>query len=88
MGGFDKNGTVAIYKNDFGYTKIASVDFKWEYEKEYKLMLTAKDEKITLLVDGKEVLKTTDSQYCYGMTGCGGIGIGRTSFGHFRITEL
>ncbi len=88
LGGFDKDGTVSVYKNDFGYKKIASAVFKWQYDKEYKLTLTAKGNEITLLVDGQEVLKTTDDQFSYGMTGCGGIGIGRTSFGHFRITEL
>lgn len=88
LGGFDKDGTVSIYKNDFGYTKIASAPFQWEYDREYRLTLTAKGNEITLLVDGQEVLRTTDSQFGYGMTGCGGMGIGRTSFGHFRITEL
>lgn len=88
IGGFDQLGQIALYKNDFGFQKLASVDFPWELEKTYSLALEAIDNKIILYVDNKEMLGYEDDSFTYGMYGCGSMGMGRTLFGDFIVEEL
>ena len=86
-GGLAADGTVKLYKNDFGYRELGSAAFGWEQEQAYELSLKAVGDTITLLVDGKEMLSAKDDSYEYGMFGCGSLSIGRTAFGDFTVKE-
>lgn len=85
--GLDKNGTLAIYKNDFGFSKIAEIQFDWKIGTEYVLKLEAIKNEITLFVDGRPLLGAYDDSFLYGMYGCGSISMGRTAYGDFLIEE-
>lgn len=85
--GLDKGGTLAIYKNNFGFSKIAGIKFDWGVGTEYTLKLEAIKNEITLFVDGRPLLGTCDDSFSYGMYGCGSNSMGRTEFGDFIIEE-
>ncbi len=81
--GFDKDNSVAIYKNDFGLKLLKKVDFNWELGEKYDCTASVDGNKISFIVDGMKIISTIDDSYKYGMYGCGGEGIGRTFFGNF-----
>ena len=82
------SGRLAILKNDFGFSAIAERAFNWEKGRGYQLTLQCIGKRLTLLVDGEEVLSAEDAAYSHGMFGCGSLGVGRTDFGDFAFREL
>lgn len=78
----------AIYINDFGFRKLMETDFMWDWERDYKIEIKAEGSRITLIIDGKEILSAQDDSFSYGMFGCGSLSMGRTVFGGFQFTEL
>lgn len=86
-GGLAPDGTVKLYKNDFGYRELSSTTFEWEQNQTYVLSLKAIGDTVTLLVNGKEMLSAKDEAYQYGMFGCGSLSIGRTAYGDFTVKE-
>lgn len=87
-GGLCADGTVKLLKNDFGFVELASTPFPWEAGKTYQIELKAQSDRISLLIDGKELLAVDDGAFVYGMYGCGSLSIGRTLFGDFAVEEL
>lgn len=83
--GFSEKGKAAIYKNEFGFVKLAETDFAWEPGNRYQICGEASGEQIRLFINGKELLKVQDSTFTYGMYGCGSLTMGRTLFGDFEI---
>lgn len=83
--GFAEAGKAAIYKNDFGFTKIAETEFDWRREQTYEMEAKAEGSRLTLFIDGREVLKVDDDRFAYGMYGCGSLKMGRTYFGDFEV---
>ncbi len=53
-------GSLVLEKNLCGYKRLCGADFNWEPGKEYKLTLTAKGNKLTVSVDGKQMLEYED----------------------------
>ena len=88
MAGFDGDGSVSIFKNDFGSSRIAHADHPWERNVEYELCLEVIGDRITLSVDGVLVLETRDASFASGMVGCGSMRAARTLYGPFEIEEL
>jgi len=87
-GGLSEDGTLSIYKNDFGWKELVNCEYEWQLGKTYGITMTAKGNKITLALNDKEILTIEDNDYAYGMFGCGSLSIGRVSFGDFRIKEF
>lgn len=87
IAGFDKENKIAIYKNNFGYKKMAEIGYIWSFGTTYELTLEAVDSNITLYIDRKKVLEISDNDFVYGMYGCGSLQMGRTLFGDFIIEE-
>ncbi len=85
--GFDKSGTVALYKNNFGLTKLCEADFPWEYGRCYDVTLSAVLDRITLSIDGKVLLEARDSDFAYGMFGFAKLDMGRTLYGTVSVEE-
>jgi len=88
LAGFDGKDRVSILKNDFGLTRLAQADFRWQPEKEYELCLETVGDRITLSVDGRIILETHDGSLSHGMAGCGAIRAARAAYGSFIIEEL
>ena len=86
--GMDGRGKLAILKNDFGFSTIAERTFDWETGRSYLLTLLCVGNKLTLLVDGDEILSAEDAEYNHGMFGCGSLSAGRTDFGDFEFHEI
>ena len=82
--GFEKDCLV-IYKNNFGFEKLAEKKFNWEHGKEYVLSLQAQGNRIMLSVDGGESVEAMDADFGYGMFGCGCRSMGRVYFGEFTV---
>jgi ADP-ribosylglycohydrolase len=86
--GFDKVGKVAIYKNNFGLTKLCEVDFHWEYGRSYTVSIKAQGDQIVFSIDGKVILETRDHDFKYGMFGFAKLYMGRTLFSDVSIEEI
>lgn len=86
--GFGEDNSVVLLKNDFGFSELARSTFSWECGKTYQLTFTVTGNTLSLWIDGTQLLSCTDDSFTYGMYGCGGLDIGRTSFGNFTIKEL
>lgn len=84
--GLGAAGKAVIYKNDFGFTKLAETDFPWQTGRNYEVRVKAEGDKVSLWIDGAEVLSASDAQFAYGMYGCGSLSMGRTWFGDFSVT--
>lgn len=87
-GGLDGHGKLAIYRQNFGFEKIAEANFKWSYGEDIDmaLMVTGKD--ISLWMDGQKMLEADDELLKSGMVGCGTLRASRTLFGPFSVKEL
>lgn len=85
-GGLGEHGKAVLYKNDFGFRKLAETDFPWETGKTYNVCLQARGNEITLFLDGEPLLTAQDSSFAYGMYGCGSLTMGRTLFSSFSIS--
>ncbi len=83
--GFDKDGTVAIYKNEFGIQRLNSAPFDWRIDQKYRIEFSAVGDLLTLTVDGADVLSAKDETFCSGMVGFGSLSIGRTTFKNLSI---
>ncbi len=87
--GFNGIGKISILKNDFGLKELISVPFDWKYDKEYKLVLKAEKDIITLFIDNIKLLSVNDNSFKYGMLGFGSTTLGRTTFSDIEIeTEV
>lgn len=85
IAGFDKNQTIAVYKNKAGLIPLAITDFQWEYNRSYVVALEAVRDRIALWIDGQKMLEVKDQDFAYGMFGCGSMSMGRTMFGDFNV---
>lgn len=86
--GFSEAGKAAIYKNDFGFVKLAETEFDWEAGKTYRMKATALGSWITLAIEDQVVLEVQDDSFTYGMYGCGSLKMGRTFFGKFSVKTM
>jgi hypothetical protein len=86
--GLDGPGRVAIYKRDFGLSRIAEAPYSWDLGADYELCFEAIGERLSLLVDGKAVLEARDATHETGMVACGCIGAARALYGPFEVEEL
>lgn len=85
--GLIEDRKAVIYKNDFGFTKLAETEFDWKPGMVYNMVLSALGNTITLSIDGKQVLSVEDASFAYGMYGCGSLTMGRTFYGDFKVED-
>lgn len=82
--GFEKEGIV-LWKNNFGFEKLAEKKYDWKKEKEYQMVFEANGNKLRLFINEEEVLEAAADDFSYGMYGCGSRLMGRTLYGDFRV---
>jgi hypothetical protein len=85
--GFE-NGEVVIVKQDHGTTVLARAAFPIKPGEVHKLALTVVGDKLTLAVDGKDVLSATDGQFSYGQAGLRMASAGRLTVARLEVVEL
>jgi hypothetical protein len=66
---------------------LAKAPFTLELGRDYRVELRVIGDKLTLSVDGKEVLTATDATYRYGMGGLRIASAGRMSVGRLEIED-
>jgi ADP-ribosylglycohydrolase len=86
--GFGGPGLVGIYKNSKGFSPLAEASFPWAAGRAYRVAVEALGDRLTLAVDGKPLLEARDPAFTRGMYGFGSLGLGRTAYGGFQVTEL
>lgn len=86
--GFTSLGRVGIFREYFGINKLAEADFDWKHGEAYTLAVRAEGKRLSLSVDGKELLSCEDEQFAYGMVGYVRLGSGRTRYGDLHVRDL
>ncbi len=84
--GFEQ-GKLVIISFDFGAKVIAETSFEMELGRRYDLAFDVSGDDLTLYVDGKKALNTTDQKYQYGMAGLRLASAGRLLVTSFAIEE-
>ncbi|MEQ1768313.1 MAG: ADP-ribosylglycohydrolase family protein [Devosia sp.] len=86
-GGFEGDDVV-IVKQDHGTTVLARAPFKRELGKTYVVALSAIGDKLTLTVNGRDLLTATDNAYRYGMGGLRLATAGRMTVSRLEIEDF
>ncbi|WVT77343.1 ADP-ribosylglycohydrolase family protein (plasmid) [Sinorhizobium chiapasense] len=84
--GFE-NGEAVILLENHGTTILARKPFRVEYGRSYAVALTVEGGKLTLSVDGEQVLQADDTSLGYGMAGLRMASAGRMSIGRLEVVE-
>lgn len=87
MAGF-KDGMAAIWKQDFGISRLDAVPFQLLPDRSYAVTFQAKGTTLILEVDGRSLLQVEDSTFRYGMWGLGAQTVCRGSFWNIHVKEL
>ncbi|WP_291421155.1 ADP-ribosylglycohydrolase family protein [Devosia sp.] len=82
-----QNGEAVIMKHDFGQTVLASVPFKPEAGRVYRVELAVEGDKLALSIDSKVLGSATDKTFAYGMSGLRLGSAGRMAVDRFAVTE-
>jgi ADP-ribosylglycohydrolase len=77
-----------IVRHDFGDQVLAEVSFVPEKDREYEMAFEVRGHRLTLLLDGRNMLETRDGRFEYGMGGLRMGSAGRLSVGRFEIEEF
>lgn len=85
-GGF-QDGQAVILRHDHGAEVLASARFTVETGRDYEIALSVQGDRLSLSVDGTEIVTARDSSFAYGMSGLRLGAIGRMSVGRFSVTE-
>jgi hypothetical protein len=76
--GFAEGGRLVFEKNENPYRRLAEVPFAWEPGRDYRIAVTARGNRFTVSVDGREYISYTDSSRPY-LSGCAGLSVRRGS---------
>ncbi len=74
-------------KHDFGQTVLASVPFKPDAGRVYRVELSVDGDTLALSIDGKALVSATDATFAYGMSGLRLGSAGRMAVDRFAVTE-
>jgi hypothetical protein len=85
--GFE-NGEAVIVKHDHGTTVLARAPFPIKPGEAHKLALTVVGDKLTLGVDGEDVVSATDAQFRYGQAGLRMASAGRMTVARLEVVEV
>jgi len=86
-GGFDGQGKVAIYRQDFGFHRLAEAEFGWKPGESVRMALAAVGESISLWIGDRKILEVKDASFRSGLVGCGTMRASRTLYGPFSVEE-
>lgn len=87
-GGIDDKGKLAVYRQNFGFEKLAETDFAWDHDTDIQMTLSAIGDRISVRIDDEKLLEVRDNELRSGMVGCGSLMGSRTLWGPFAIEEL
>jgi hypothetical protein len=76
--GFAGDGRLVFEKNENPYRRLAEVPFAWTPGRDYTITVTARGNRFTVAVDGREYISYADSDKPY-LSGCTGLSVRRGS---------
>ncbi len=82
-----QNGEAVILRHDFGQTVLAHAAFEVEPGRSYAVELRATGRRLSLCIDGQQVLTAEDSTFAHGMAGVRLGGAGRMAVSRFSAIE-
>jgi hypothetical protein len=85
--GFE-NGEAVIVKADHGTVLLAKAPFPITPGAVHRVALTVVDDRLTLSIDGKDVITATDGQHRYGQAGLRMASAGRMTIARLEVVEL
>lgn len=85
LAGFDGAGTVSLIRQNFGQERLVSAAFDWRHGEEYRFQLAAVDDRITLMINGINVLECRDDAFASGMFGFGCLKQGENEIRDVRV---
>ena len=87
--GFDGEDRVSVLCHDgFSLERLASVHYAWTLDREYEVTAEAVGSRLTLYVNGEQILTAEDKRLAWGMAAYALYAAGRAEFGDLHITEL
>ncbi|MUG68545.1 MULTISPECIES: ADP-ribosylglycohydrolase family protein [Paenibacillus] len=88
--GLAKDNQLVLYKNDHGYRAVATADFAWEPGKDYRVEISAEHNRLTVSVDGTQLLAYTDQDapYLHGQIGFANRNGSRTLYKRYAVSPL
>jgi ADP-ribosylglycohydrolase len=72
--GFAGEGKLVFEKNENPYRRLAEIPFAWEPGREYTIKVSARGNRFTVSVDGREYISYTDAANPY-LSGCIGLSV-------------
>ncbi|GAA0176706.1 hypothetical protein SH2C18_00810 [Clostridium sediminicola] len=88
LAGFDGKNKVSLIINDFGYTRLVTIPYKWEFNKKYNFEIEVQNENIIFSIDGKKVIEHKDSTWKSGMFGVALLEKGESAVSFFNVEEI
>lgn len=82
-----QSGEAVILKQDFAQTVLASVPFKPEPGRSYRIDFNADGDRLSLAIDGKVLVDAADASFTYGMSGLRLGAAGRMAIDRFAVTD-
>lgn len=87
-GGLGPSKQAVLIKNDHGILKqLDACPFDWRHGEKYRISLSHINGRLSLSIDGQELLEAQDAEYSYGMFGYAMHRAGRCGFGDISINE-
>ena len=86
--GLEEDGTVALLKNDNGYSVLTKTNYEWKYGETYSIKATLKGEEIAIAINNQELLWHVDKKtpYLQGQVGFGVYDGSRCRFKRLQVT--
>lgn len=78
---------IVLSKNNNGYKALVEIEFSWELEKEYKLKVELKGNKIMVFHENKKIIDYTDNDNPY-LSGQIGASVQRGSHCHYKNFKI
>ncbi len=87
-GGLGAYGQAVLVKNDHGKLhQLAACPFAWQHNSPYDITLSHIDGRLSLRINGEDLLSLDEAEYSYGMFGYAMHEAGRCSFGNLTMNE-
>lgn len=86
--GFDGVNQVSVVENDFGFKRLKSVTFDWNYDEIYDFKVVCRGSHLQLEIKGELVLESNQIGNEYGMVGFGLLEKGESEMHSFTLKEI
>lgn len=86
--GFDGINTVSLILNNFGFTRLITVPYKWKFKKRYTFEIEALGNNIRFSIDGRILIDFNDDTFDHGMFGFSKFDEGEAYISDVQVKEI